>query len=137
MVRLATTADFDFLRSMSIGPTDEQLRAQIRDGRLRVVESDARPVGFLKFCILWEELPFLEVIVIREDCRGRGIGTRAVRAWEREMAERSSRFVIVSTQADETAQEFWRRVGYEDCGSLMLPGKPAELFLYRDIRHSA
>lgn len=49
------------------------------------------------------------------------------------MAARSFRRAIISTQADETAQYFWRRVGYQDCGSLALPGRPVELFMYRDI----
>jgi ribosomal protein S18 acetylase RimI-like enzyme len=137
MIRAARDADFAFLRALSIGPTDEQLSAQIRQGRLRIIESDENSEGFLKFCILWEILPFIEVIVVREECRGRGFGRRAVRAWEQEMAGRSFSRVIVSTQANETAQEFWRKIGYRDCGSLTLPGKPVELFMYRDLTEAA
>jgi ribosomal protein S18 acetylase RimI-like enzyme len=133
MLRAATERDFAFLRALSACPDDEKLRAQIRDGRLRIIESAGEPVGFIKFYVLWEMLPFIEVLVVREDRRRRGIGRDAVRSWEREMAGRSFRRVITSTQADETAQEFWRRIGYRDCGSLMLPGWPAELFLFHDI----
>jgi len=43
----------------------------------------------------------------------------------------------VSTQADETAQYFWRQIGYQDCGSLALPGRPVELFMYRDLSPAA
>src|SRR5579884_1992648 len=133
MLRAATERDFAFLRTFSTGPDDEKLRAQIRDGRLRIIESAGEPVGFLKFYVLWEVLPFIEVILVREDRRRHGIGRDAVRSWEREMAARSFRRVLISTQADETAQEFWRRIGYRDCGSLMLPGCPAELFMFHDI----
>ncbi len=94
-------------------------------------------MGFLKFYVLWEMLPFIEVLLVREDRRRRGIGRDAVRSWEREMAERSFRRAITSTQADETAQEFWRRIGYRDCGSFNLPGWPAELFLFHDIGNGA
>jgi hypothetical protein len=93
------------------------------------------PVGFLKFYVLWENLPFLEVIILREDCRG--LGREAVRQWEREMAARSFTRAVISTQADETAQGFWRRIGYGDCGSLNLPGRPIELFMFRDITATA
>jgi ribosomal protein S18 acetylase RimI-like enzyme len=133
MLRAATERDFAFLRAFSAGPDDEKLRAQIRDGRLRIIESAGEPVGFIKFYVLWEVLPFIEVIMVREDRRRCGIGRDAVRSWEREMAARSFRRALISTQADETAQEFWRRIDYRDCGSITLPGRPAELFMFHDI----
>ncbi len=133
MIRAARESDFTFLRGFSTDPTDRQLEAQIQDGRLRIIESTEGQVGFIKFYVLWEILPFIEVIIVREECRRCGIGRRAVRGWEMEMAARSLSRAIVSTQANETAQEFWRRIGYRDCGSLALPGRPLELFMYRDI----
>jgi len=133
MIRAARASDFTFLRGFSTDPTDRQLEAQIQDGRLRIIESTEGQVGFIKFYVLWEILPFIEVIIVREECRRCGIGRRAVRAWEVEMAARSLSRAIVSTKANETAQEFWRRIGYRDCGSLALPGRPIELFMYRDI----
>jgi len=133
VLRAAQDSDFTFLRDFTSGPRDERLRAQIQDGRLLIIESLEVPVGFIKFYVLWELLPFMEVIVIRDDHRGCGIGRRAVREWEEQMAARSFKLTIVSTQADETAKDFWHRVGYQDCGSLALPGRPLELFMYRDI----
>lgn len=133
MLRAATERDFAFLRAFSTGPDDERLRTQIRDGRLRIIESAGEPVGFIKFYVLWEVLPFIEVLMVREDRRRCGIGRDAIRAWEREMAACSFRRAMISTSADEAAQEFWRRIGYRDCGSIKLPGKPAELFMFRDI----
>jgi ribosomal protein S18 acetylase RimI-like enzyme len=133
MLRPAQDTDFAFLRDFTNAPPDDQLRAQIRDGRLRIIESNEGPAGFIKFYVLWEVLPFIEVIIVRNDCRGRGIGGAAVRSWEEEMSARSFQIAIVSTAADETAQNFWRRVGYQNCGSLALPGRPLELFMYRNI----
>ena len=137
MLRDAQATDLAFLRDFSREPCDDRLRAQIQDGRLRIIESSEGPVGFIKFYVLWEVLPFIEVIIIRNDCRGRGIGKAAVRAWEEEMSAQSFQRAIISTQADETAQYFWRRVGYQDCGTLELPGRPVELFMYRDISSTA
>ena len=81
-------------------------------------------------------LPFIEVIVVPEDLRMRGIGKAAVRCWERETAKRSFSLAVISTQSNESAQGFWRRIGYRDCGSLGIPGRPAELFMFRDTRAS-
>lgn len=137
MLRAATEADFDFLRGFANEPGDVQLTAQIRDGRLRIIEPAGIPVGFIKSYVLWETLPFMEVIILREDSRGRGFGREAVRQWEKEMAGRSFTRAVISTSADETAQEFWRRIGYRDCGSLNLPGRSIELFMSRDISATA
>src|SRR2546423_12734915 len=100
MLRAAQATDFLFLRGFTSESRDRQLRAQIRDGRLRIIESSEGAVGFIKFYVLWEVLPFIEVIIVRDDCRGRGIGRGAIRDWEAEI-ERSFRRAIVSTQADE------------------------------------
>jgi GNAT superfamily N-acetyltransferase len=137
MLRAATDADLDFLRGFPDGPGDARLRAQVRDGRLRIIEPGGTPVGFIKFSVLWETLPFIEVLALREDCRGRGLGRAAVRGWEREMAGRSLTRALVSTQAGGAAHGFWRRIGYADCGSLDLPGRPAEQFMFRDISAAA
>ena len=132
-LRTAIATDLDFLRSFSGAPSDAILAAQIRDRRLRIIEESREPIGFLKFYVLWETLPFIEVIAILQTECGRGHGTRAVRAWEAEMANRGFDLVLISTQADESAQSFWRKLGYRDCGALCVRGKPAELFLQHAI----
>jgi ribosomal protein S18 acetylase RimI-like enzyme len=134
MLRPSADSDFAFVREHSSGPTDDQLYAQIRDGRLWIIEVDRRPIGFIKSCVLWETLPFIEVIVIEESERGNGYGRKAVRSWEAEMVRQGYELVLISTQKDETAQHFWRKLGYSDCGTLSVPGKPQELFLQRGAK---
>ena len=133
MIRHAREGDFSFLRGVSTEPSNEALRAQIGDGRVRIIEHDGRPVGFLKFVVLWENLPFVEVLFLAEPQRGHGFGRQAMRDWEREMAQAGHSRALTSTQADETAQVFWRKIGYEDCGSFHLPDRQNELMLQRDI----
>jgi hypothetical protein len=41
--------------------------------------------------------------------------------------------VLTSTLADESAQHFYRRLGYVDCGGLLLPGEATEIFLRKDL----
>lgn len=41
--------------------------------------------------------------------------------------------VLVSTQSNEDAQYFYRSIGYSDCGSLLLPDQPEELFLSKRL----
>ena len=49
--------------------------------------------------------------------------------WENEMRKQNYGIVLVSTQADEQAQHFYRKIGYCDCGSLIVAGQDNELFL--------
>ena len=51
MLRAAKETDFDFLRGFPNGPSDEQIRSQIRSGRLRIIESASTPVLNNKYVI--------------------------------------------------------------------------------------
>ena len=44
-----------------------------------------QPVGWMYYCFLWGKLPFLNLLYVLEDWRGRGFGSRAMAAWEAEM----------------------------------------------------
>jgi|SRR5581483_988229 len=133
MNRHATASDFFFLAAMSTGVREPVLRKQISDGRIRIVESNGQPIGFLKFYVLWENLPFLEVIRLQESFRFQRFGTEAVREWEREMRTAGHNIALISTVVTETAQHFWRKIGYEDCGALNFGDRPTELFLVRKL----
>ena len=53
------------------------------------------------------------------------------------MKEKGYGMVLTSTQADEEAQHFYRKLGYKDCGGFVptAPGyeQPMELFLEKAI----
>ena len=53
------------------------------------------------------------------------------------MKEQGYGMLLTSTQVDEDAQHFYRRLGYRDCGGLVMdvPGyeQPMELFLVKAI----
>ena len=91
-----------------------------------------QPVGLMHHCVLWDNLPFLNLLYVLENQRGKGFGTQAMAHWEREMKDQGYKMVLLSTQADESAQHFYRKLGYVDCGSLVFQNtpfdQPAELF---------
>jgi hypothetical protein len=72
--------------------------------------------------------------VLGRDRRSQGVGRALVDAWERSQADAQHTFVLTSTVSAEAAQHFFRHLGYVDCGALLLPGEPAELFLRRDLQ---
>ena len=52
-----------------------------------------------------------------------------VTAWEQAMRARFHTAVFTSTQANEQAQFFYRKLGYQDCGALRLPNEPLEILM--------
>ena len=60
-----------------------------------------------------------------------------MRYWEDEMRRQNHGMVMTSTQSDETAQHFYRKLGYRDAGCLLLdlPGyaQPTELFFAKPL----
>lgn len=49
------------------------------------------------------------------------------------MAKKGCKTVMTSTMSDEQAQFFYRKIGYADCGSLLLPDEPLEIILRKNI----
>ena len=84
------------------------------------------PVGLMHHSVLWDRLPFLNLLYVIQQVRGRGYGTQAMTAWEAEMKHRGYQMVLLSTQADETAQHFYRKLGYVDCGGLVFQDTPMD-----------
>ena len=104
--------------------------------RLWIAEHKGIPVGLVKEVVLWETLPFVELVIVDAPRRREGLGRATVRAWEAEMAREGHDLVMASSAADESAQRFWRRIGYDDCGSIAVRQKPSELFFCRLLKSS-
>ena len=69
--------------------------------------------------------------------RKQGYGQQLLAHWEQDMKSQGYDMVLTSTQVDETAQHFYRKNGYTDCGSLVMniPGfeQPMEMFLSKAL----
>lgn len=94
-------------------------------------------VGILLFTILWEKLPFIEHLIIKNDMQNKGYGTKALKEFEDLMRKENYKMVLLSTQVDEKAQFLYRRLGYIDNGSLFFEETPfdqvCELFLKKKL----
>ena len=67
---------------------------------------------------------FLNLLFILPAYRGKGYGAGAMTQWEQEMKKRGFKTLLISTQVDESAQFFYRKIGYVDCGGLVFQGTP-------------
>lgn len=129
VLKYAEETDRAFVKKLNPHIGEEAFQAK----SLYVIWKDAQPAGILSYCMLWDHLPFLNLIYLEEPYRGNGLGTQAIREWESIMKRKGHKMVLLSTQADERAQFLYRHLGYIDCGCLLFHDtpfdQPAEIFM--------
>lgn len=113
--------------------TSDQLAQKIERAELLVALQGDSVIGWLRFSFFWDLIPFMNMLGVREAYRKQGIGTRLVQTWEAQMQEQGCDQVLTSTQSDEDAQFFHRKMGYQDCGALLLPNEPLEILLRKRL----
>ena len=113
-LRLVTERDKNFVMSIDRHIDEAGFANRVYTKSGFVLWEEGEPVGIMSHCVLWDNLPFLNLIFIKEECRGMGLGRQAMLIWENEMKKRGYKMVLLSTQADETAQHFYRKLGYVD-----------------------
>ena len=132
-IRFATSQDYDYLVHNDRHIKPEVVEKKIEDAEIIVVLDNEQNIGWLRFNYFWDEIPFMNMLWIEEDYRRKGIGTRLVNFWEIEMQKRGNNQVMTSTLSDEAAQHFYRKLQYQDRGSLMLPGEALEIFFLKSL----
>ena len=132
-IRFATSQDYDYLVHNDRQIKPEVVKKKIEDAEIIVVLDNEQNIGWLRFNYFWDEIPFMNMLWIEEDYRRKGIGTRLVNFWEIEMQQRDKSQVMTSTSSDETTQHFYRKLQYQDCGSLSLLGEVLEFFFLKSL----
>ena len=137
-IRTATQADKAFWFRLDGHLAEAGFDRKVRDGQAYVLLVDGAPAGILRYCLFWDNTPFCNLLVIDAPFRRAGLGRRLMERWERDMRDEGFDMLMTSTQVDEDAQHFYRKLGYRDCGGLVIdiPGheQPMELFLLKGIR---
>ncbi len=133
MIRYADIQDFTVLKEHDKHISESELRNIIPAKRVFVMYQGDDFMGWLRFGLFWDNIPFMNMLYILEDYRGKGNGTKLVTFWENEMAKEGYRQVLTSTQSNEQAQFFYRKIGYTECGALLLPKEPLEMLFIKDL----
>ena len=133
MIRYAIESDLEFLKKYEHGICEAELRNSIRARRILVLFHKDSFIGWLRFNLFWDNTPFMNMLYLLEEYRGRGYGTHLVRYWETEMIKKNYKTVLTSTLSNEQAQFFYRKNGYVDCGSLLLPDEPLEILFMKNL----
>jgi ribosomal protein S18 acetylase RimI-like enzyme len=75
----------------------------------------------------------MNLLWVEEQSRGKGYGTQLVSFWESEMRKLGHDSVMTSSLSSERAQHLYRRLGYVDVGSLLMPDEPLEIVFLKEL----
>ena len=116
---------------------DNEFEKKVRDKQGYVLLEDNIPIGLLRFNLFWDNIPFCTMLFIDWKCQGKGFGKILMKYWEEDMKSKGYDMVLTSTQVDEEAQHFYRKLGYKDCGGIIIDipkhKQPMEMFLVKII----
>ncbi len=133
MIRYADEKDFETISKHDKYISETELKNAIALKRVLVMYQNGCFAGWLRFNLFWDEIPFMNMLYLLEEYRGQGYGGRLVTFWEKEMKDNGYGMVLTSTLSSEQAQFFYRKNGYVDCGSLLLPGEDLEIILRKKL----
>ncbi len=136
-IRYLRNSDKPFWYSLDKHLPEAEFENKVKTKRGYVLLEHTVPVGLLRYNLFWDSIPFCTMLYINENYQNKGYGTMLIRRWEKDMKEQGCGMLLTSAQADETAQHFYRKLGYQDCGGLTIDipayAQPMELFLAKEL----
>ncbi len=136
-IRYLRSSDKQFWYGLDKHLPETEFENKVYTRRAYVILAAGEPAGLLRYNLFWDSIPFCTMLMINENYRGKGYGRRLMEYWERDMRSQGYGMVMTSTQVDENAQLFYRKLGYKDCGGILfdIPGyeQPMELVLSKAL----
>ena len=136
-IRYVKAEDKDFFFLLDRHLPETEFDRKVRDRMGYILSEDDSPAALLRYHLFWDNTPFCTMLFVDWEHQGKGYGRELMSRWEEDMKKAGYGMVMVSTQVDEQAQHFYRKLGYQDAGGLVItiPGyeQPMELFLIKKI----
>jgi len=133
IIRYAEITDFLWLKEHEKYISDKILKTKIETKEVYIVQEDKEIVGWLRYNLFWDNVPFMNKIFLLEEYRRKGIGRKLVNYWEEKMKEQAYQNVLTSTQSNEEGQHFYRKMGYTEIGSIKYLEEPLEIIFYKKL----
>ena len=132
-IRYAEMTDYLWLKEHEKYISDKILKTKIEIKEVYIIQEDKKIVGWLRYNLFWDNVPFMNKIFLLEEYRRKGIGRELVNYWEGKMKEQGYQHVLTSTQSNEEGQHFYRKMGYTEIGSIKYLEEPLEIIFYKKL----
>lgn len=137
IIRYMQMSDQKFWYSLDKHLSQAEFANKVRSKQGYVLLENNKPIGLLRYNLFWDNTPFCTLLFIDFHFQGKGYGRKLVEYWENDMKSQGYGMVLTSTRVDEQAQHFYRKMGYKDCGGLIVDiqgyEQPMELFLIKSL----
>lgn len=137
MIRYVQENDREFWFKLDKHLSEAEFQKKIRDKMGYVLLENDIPIGLLRYNLFWDNTPFCTMLFIDWEYQHQGYGRKLMEYWEKDMKSSGYGMIMTSTQVDEEAQHFYRKMGYKDAGGVLvdLPGyeQPMEMFLIKAL----
>ena len=132
-IKYVEDSDKEFWYSLDKHLPEAEFNKKVRDKQGYVLFDDGNPVGLLRYNLFWDNTPFCTMLFVDWSKQKKGYGRELIQFWEEDMKKQGYGMMMTSTQVDEEAQHFYRKLGYKDCGGFTvdIPGfeQPMEMLL--------
>lgn len=126
-IRTGSIADFELMSNYEHHITPEVLKACLSEGRILIAELEGEFVGWLRWNLFWDIVPFMNLLYVLNEYQGKGYGRALTGHWENMLHAQGHEKVMTSSAQDENAQHFYVHLGYRAIGGFMITGDPLEI----------
>lgn len=136
-IRNVELFDKEFWYELDRHLPEHEFDKKVRDKQGYILLLDGKPIGILRFNLFWDNIPFCTMLYIDTKYHRNGFGKALMKHWEDDMRSNGYDMLLTSTRVDEDSQYFYRKLGFNDCGGLIIniPNheQPMEMFLAKTI----
>lgn len=135
-IRAALEDDFSALVQKDKHVNEAWVKSCIRDSYYVVAEMDDKLIAFMRYSYFWGEIPYMDMIMVDESARRKGVGTAMLNFWTEEMKRKGKKALMTSAMSDEPEPLVWhRRNGFVECGQLTFGvyQEIPEIFLIKNL----
>ena len=133
IIRYAETKDYLWLKEHDRHISEETLKTKIASKEIYVVQENDLIIGWLRYNLFWDNIPFMNLIYLLEKYRRNKIEKKLIDYWENEMRKKGYKNVLTSTQSNEEAQHFYRKMGYTEIGGFKYLEEAFEIIFYKKL----
>jgi N-acetylglutamate synthase-like GNAT family acetyltransferase len=132
-IRQGQNNDFLWLKEHDRHISEETIKYKIENKEYYIAEKEGKNIGWLRYNLFWDNIPFINLIYVLEGYRVKGTGAKLVKYWEENMKQKGYSHVLTSTQSNEEAQHFYRKLGYIEIGGFKILKEPYEIIFFKEL----